>query len=79
MITTVRNKMKRTRYGQTGCSLPTRDEKGKETRLNDRVNIFTCRTTDRATFVRRDSPFSDNTRWYIFILFGHALLVEIRS
>ncbi len=71
--------MKRTTYGERGSSLPTREENGKETRLSDRVNIFTCRTSDRATFVKRDSAFSHDTRWYIFILFGRALMVEIRQ
>lgn len=72
--------MKRTTYGERGSSLPTKgEEKGKETRLSDRVNIFTCRTSDRATFVKKDSPYSHDTRWYIFILFGRALLVEVRK
>ena len=70
---------KRTTYGKSAWSLPSNNKEDKETRLNDRVNIFTCKTTDRATFVKRDSPFSYGTRWYIFILFGRALLIEVNQ
>ncbi len=72
--------MKRTRYGTTGLSLPTNHgATSKQTRLSERVNVYTCKTTDRATFVKKKSPFgSSATWWYIFILFRRALIVEVR-
>ena len=70
---------KRTRYGETWSSLPTNDEDDNETQLSDRIGVFTCKTTDRACFVKRTSPYSYNTTWYIFILFGRAVLLEINK